>query len=84
MRNAVIGLFPGQVLKDRERVEVEPGVLRLPQGPEEQLSLSWGTQLAAEARAELRPAWKCSGCSRYLVNGWNICTVFPPKGRQNR
>lgn len=32
MRNAVIGLFPGQVLKDKDSAEVETGILRLRMG----------------------------------------------------
>lgn len=71
MRNAVIGLFPGQVLKDKDSAEVEMGSEAAAGRRHAALPLPEGTQLGAEARApELCPAWKCSISVR--VKGWKV------------
>lgn len=74
MRNAVIGLFPGQVLKDKDSGGGD-GHCQAAEGAFTSSSpVPRGTQLGAEARAaELHLAWKCSGCcSHYLVKRWKV------------
>lgn len=62
MRNAVIGLFPGQVLKDKDSAEVETGSEAAAGPRHAALPLPEGTQPGAELQEapQLHPAWKRS------------------------
>jgi len=68
VRNAVIGLFPGQVLKDKER----GGGDGHPEAADGAVTSSPPAPRACARVAELRPARKRSGCWDCLVTGWEV------------
>lgn len=86
MRNAVIGLFPGQVLKDKDSAEVETGSEAATGHRYTALPLPEGTQLGAELQEapQLHPAWKRSVSVRtvWLRVGRSDLSLLPEENTE--